>query len=404
MTQRQLKDFLGAGHLGTLLGAFVYFTVSTVVWVMIGALGVDIAKDFQLTATEKGLFIALPILTGSLLRVPVGIASDRIGPKKTGALGLVFTLIPLLLGWLGGNSLSSLILIGLTLGFAGASFAVALPLVSRWYSARYQGLVMGIVGSGNCGTVIAALTAPRLANFVGWHGVFGLAILPVVVTLALFFVFAKEQPQQPAHRRPANYLKALRENDTWWFSLFYMVTFGGFVGLASFLTVFFYDQYGVGKVMAGNLTALCVFGGSFLRPVGGLLADRRGGIKILMAVVGIIAGAMFLISQLPPLTWAIAELFVGVCALGIGNGAVFQLVPQRFGKEIGAVTGLVGAVGGVGGFLLPFVLGVSKDLTGSYGAGFVFLTAAACACMTLLAYVQREWRRDWAREEVGVSF
>jgi NNP family nitrate/nitrite transporter-like MFS transporter len=236
MRQRQLKDFLGAGHPGTLVSAFVYFTVSTVVWVMIGALGVDIAEDFQLTATEKGLFIALPILTGSLLRIPVGIAGDRIGPKKTGALGLVFTLIPLLLGWLGGNSLSSLILIGLTLGIAGASFAVALPLVSRWYSARYQGLVMGIVGSGNCGTVIVALTAPRLANLVGWHGVFGLAILPVVVTLALFCVFAKEQPQQPAHRHPANYLKVLRENDTWWFSLFYMVTFGGFVGLASFLS------------------------------------------------------------------------------------------------------------------------------------------------------------------------
>ncbi|MBI2182710.1 MAG: MFS transporter, partial [Deltaproteobacteria bacterium] len=251
---------------------------------------------------------------------------------------------------------------------------------------------------------IAALTAPRLANLVGWHGVFGLAILPVVVTLALFCVFAREQPQQPAHRRPANYFKILREKDTWWFSLFYMVTFGGFVGLASFLTVFFYDQYGVGTVMAGNLTALCVFCGSLLRPVGGLLADRRGGIKILMAVFGIIAGAIFLISQLPPLTWAIAELFVAVCALGIGNGAVFQLVPQRFGKEMGAVTGLVGAVGGVGGFLLPFLLGVSKDLTGSYGAGFVLLTAGACACMTLLAYVQREWRRDWAREEVGVRF
>lgn len=391
-----IKDLYRAGHFGSLLSALVHFTVSTSVWVLIGALGIYIAEDFGLSSTEQGLIIALPILIGSLLRLPVGVAADWIGPKKTGTIGLAFTLVPLLGGWLGGESFGALLLVGILLGVAGTSFVVTLPLVSRWYPARYQGLVMGIVGSGNCGTVIAALAAPRLASWLGWHAVFGLAIIPVVVALAIFCLCAKEQPRQPAHQRRANYLKVLTQADTWRFSLFYLVTFGGFVGLASFLAVFFYDQYGVAKVMAGNLTALCVVGGSVLRPVGGLLADRRGGIKVLMAVFGIVAGAMFLTSQLPPLTWAIAWLFIGACALGIGNGAVFQLVPRRFGKDIGAVTGIVGAVGGVGGFFLPFLFGLAKDFTGYYGAGFGFLALAALVSLVVLVGVQENWQRDWA--------
>ena len=289
------------------------------------------------------------------------------------------------------------------LGIAGASFAVALPMASRAYPPRYQGLVMGIAGAGNSGTVISALFAPRLAEYLGWHGVFGAAIVPILLTLAIFRCAAREQKIARSSQSPAEYFVALKETDTWWFSLFYMITFGGFVGLASFLGIFFYDQYGVSKVMAGNLTALCVFAGSFARPVGGLLADRFGGIKALTFLLGVVAAIMMLLGQLPPLTITVAWLFVGMALLGMGNGALFQLVPQRFRKEIGVVTGVVGAAGGLGGFFLPFLLGFSRQVMGSYGAGFVLLSLAACACLGLLVYVQREWRRDWAREEVGVS-
>jgi NNP family nitrate/nitrite transporter-like MFS transporter len=400
---KHLEEFRRAGHGGTLIGALVYFTVSTAVWVMVGALGVYIAEDLKLAPTEKGLLIALPILCGSLLRIPVGILGDRVGAKKVGTIGRALTVVPLLVGWLGAASYVSLIVIGLMLSVAGASFALALPLASRCYPARHQGLVMGIVGSGNCGTVLAALLAPRLAEWLGWHGVFGLTILPLLFTLALFSVIAKEQSQPSVGQSVTSYSKILRQADSWWFSLFYMVTFGGFVGLASFLPVFFYDEYGVGKVMAGNLTALCVFGGSFLRPVGGLLADRHGGIRVLMALYGIVIAAMLLMSRLPPLPWAIAELFLVVSLLGVGNGAVFQLVPQRFQKEIGAVTGLVGAVGGVGGFLLSFGFGLSKELLGTYGIAFASFALAAASCVGLLAYLQADWRRQWAREEVGMS-
>lgn len=404
MRRADIKEFFTVGHLGTLISAFLYFDVSFMVWVIIGALGVYIAEDFSLSPTQKGFLVAVPLLGGSLLRLPLGMAADFFGPKKTGSIGLALTLVPLFLGWLGGGSVREMFVVGLMLGIAGASFAVALPMASRCYPARYQGLVMGIAGAGNSGTVISALLAPRLAERIGWHGVFGIAVIPVLVTLAIFCLAAKEQPVRTVQQRLVHYLTVLREADTWWFSLFYIVTFGGFVGLASFLALFFHDQYGVSKVMAGNLTALCVFAGSFLRPIGGLLADRRGGIKTLMGLYGIAAGTMFFLGDLPTLPWAVAGLFVAMGVLGMGNGAVFQLVPQRFSKEIGVVTGLVGAAGGIGGFLLPFVLGLSKDFTGSYGSGFAFLTVVAAGCMGVLAYLQKDWQREWAQKELGVSF
>jgi len=398
-----LKDFFKVGHPGTLLSAFLYFDVSFMVWVLLGALGVYIAEDFSLSPTEKGLMVAVPILAGSLLRIPLGIATDHFGPKKTGTAGLILTLLPLLVGWVGGKNLAEVFLVGLMLGVAGASFAVALPMVSRWYPPEYQGLAMGITGAGNSGTVLASFFAPRLAEHMGWHGVFAVAVIPVLLTLALFLLLAKESPRQPSPQSLVQYLRVLKEPDTWWFNLFYMVTFGGFVGLASFLAIFFHDQYGLSRVMAGNFAALCVFAGSFVRPIGGLLADRLGGVKCLLALYGVVASLMFFVGQLPPLPWATVSLLLGMEALGMGNGAVFQLVPQRFQKEIGVVTGVVGAAGGLGGFFLPSLLGLFKDLTGSYGTGFVVFSIAAFCCAGLLAYVQREWRRDWVREEMGVS-
>lgn len=398
-----IRDLRTAGHWPTLLGAFVYFDVSFLVWVLVGALGVFIAQDFHLSATQKGVVVAVPILAGSLLRVPMGIASERFGPKRTGAVGLVLTALPLLLGWFGAGSLLGLTVVGLLLGVAGASFAVALPLASRWYPPQMQGLVMGIAGAGNSGTVIAAFFAPRLAEHVGWHGVFGLALIPVTVALVVYGWLAKESPSQPPPQSLADYLAVLRVGDTWWFNLFYTVTFGGFVGLASYLPIFFHDQYGLSRVMAGNLTALCVLLGSFLRPVGGALADRFGGLRVLTRLYGGIGAVMLGVSVLPALPVVTALLLAGMSALGMGNGTVFQLVPQRFRDEIGVVTGIVGAAGGLGGFLLPSLIGLLKDLTGSFGSGFFVVGLVGFTCMGLLVRVQRAWRRDWASEELGAA-
>ena len=391
----RLKDFAKSGHPPTLCSAFLYFDISFMVWVLMGVLGVHIAHDFGLTASQKGLLVAIPILGGSLVRIPLGILVDRIGPKRTGILGQLLVMIPLLGAWLFGRSLPELMALGLLLGIAGGSFAVALPLASRWYPPQHQGLAMGIAGAGNSGTVLAALLAPRLAEAMGWHQVFGLALIPVAATLAFYAVFAKESPSQPAPKPLREYLSLCRERDTWWFCLFYSFTFGGFVGLASFLTIFFHDQYGLAKVMAGNFTALCVFAGSFLRPVGGYLADRFGGARMLAVLFICASLGLMAVGTLPPLWLATALLFWVMACLGMGNGSVFQLVPQRFGREIGVATGVVGAAGGLGGFLLPSFLGLIKDLTGSYGVGWSCVGLAGLVCLTLLRAVQRGWQISW---------
>jgi NNP family nitrate/nitrite transporter-like MFS transporter len=391
----RLREFAKSGHPLTLLSAFLYFDISFMVWVLIGVLGVHIAGDFGLTASQKGLLVAIPILGGSLVRIPLGILVDRMGPKRTGIVGQCLVLIPLVWAWVGGRTISEMMALGLLLGVAGGSFAVALPLASRWYPPQHQGLAMGIAGAGNSGTVLAALLAPRLAEVVGWHNVFGLALIPVVTTLAFYAAFAKESPSQPAPKSLTAYLGLLRERDTLWFCLFYSFTFGGFVGLASFLVIFFHDQYGLSKVMAGNFTALCVFAGSFLRPVGGYLADRFGGTRMLSLLFISASAGLMAVGLLPPL-WLVTALLFGVMAiLGMGNGSVFQLVPQRFREEIGVATGVVGAAGGLGGFFLPSFLGAMKDLSGSYGVGLMCIGAIGVGCLALLRMVERGWHVSW---------
>ncbi|MBI3249513.1 MAG: NarK/NasA family nitrate transporter [Deltaproteobacteria bacterium] len=397
-----VKEFRRAGHWPTLFSAFLYFDVSFMVWVLLGALGVFIAQDFGLTASQKGFLVALPLLAGACLRLPMGIIADRFGPKRVGAIGLLLTTVPLLWGWLGAASLTEVYVIGVLLGVAGSSFAVALPLASRWYPPEYQGLAMGIAGAGNSGTIIAALAAPRLADYFGWHEVFGLALLPILGALAVYLLCAQESPTRPAPQQFGSYLAVLKERDLWRFNLFYMVTFGGFVGLASFLAIFLHDEYGVSRIAAGNLTALCVCAGSFVRPLGGHLADRLGGVPLLMLLFWMIGLFMLVLSQLPALPVAVLFLCVTMALLGMGNGAVFQLVPQRFRHEIGVATGLVGATGGLGGFLLPSLLGVCKDLFGFYGAGFLVFGLVALAALLSLLTIQQVWRESWAGDGTSV--
>jgi NNP family nitrate/nitrite transporter-like MFS transporter len=388
----RFREFARSGHWPTLLSAFWYFDVSFMVWMLIGALGVFLAQEFHLSATQKGLLVAVPILAGSLLRIPMGVASDRFGPKRVGAIGLSLTILPLLWGWLGARTLTELLGVGLLLGVAGASFAAALPLASRWYPPRQQGLVMGIAGAGNSGTVLAAFFAPRLAEAFGWHAVFGLALLPVLGALGVHTLLARESPDQPLPKPLGEYLSVIREPDTWWFNLFYMVTFGGFVGLASYLPIFFFDQYGLSRVSAGNFTALCVLAGSLLRPVGGALADRFGGVQTLTRLYGVLGALMLGVSLLPPLPLVTGLLVLGMSGLGMGNGAVFQLVPQRFRHEIGVATGIVGAAGGLGGFLLPSGLGLLRDVTGSYASGFAVFALGALTCLAVLRLLEPTWR------------
>lgn len=386
------------GHTPTLFACFLQFDLSFMLWVMLGALGIFIAESLKLNAAQKGLLVAIPILSGSLLRIPLGLLSDRVGGKRVGTGILVFLFLPLLLGWAGGDSLPVLYSVGLMLGVAGASFAVALPLASRWYPPERQGLAMGIAAAGNSGTIITNLVAPRLANLYGWHNVFLLAMIPLVVVLIAFVLLAKESPNQLKGQPLGNYVKIFRVADLWWFCLLYSVTFGGFVGLGSFLPLFFRDQYQVTPINAGYLVALIAFVGSGIRPIGGWLADKVGGVRLLSFLLFGISVTYFLCAQLPALTAMVVTLMFGMACLGLGNGAVFQLVPQRFRQEIGLATGIVGAIGGVGGFFLPTLLGNLKQSFGSFSSGFFVLASIALlSAITLrfLVAIQQGWKLSW---------
>jgi len=388
----RVRDFLNAGHPPSLFCAFLYFDASFMVWVLIGALANAIALDFGLNDFEGGLMVAVPLLGGAVLRIVLGLLTDRIGARRTGILGLVLTLVPLLLGWLWVDSFPQILVVGLLLGVAGASFAAALPLASRWYPPQYQGLAMGIAGAGNSGTALATFFAPRLIPLVGWHGVFGLALIPIVLTLIVFVLFARDSPQQPAPKPLRSYGEVLGQKDTWWFCVFYSVTFGGFVGLASFLNRYFKIQFpDISPEEAGTYATLCVIAGSLLRPIGGYLADRFGGIRMLTALFAG-AGVLLLLQALPTsMVVSITLLFSVMALLGMGNGAVFQLVPQRFPKEIGVITGIVGAAGGLGGFLLPTILGGLRQWTGTFAGGFILFALAGFLSAAALMMVSKSW-------------
>jgi MFS transporter, NNP family, nitrate/nitrite transporter len=397
--------FMKSGHLPTLTAAFLYFDVSFMVWVLLGPLAPFISEQLHLTPFQKGLLTAIPLLGGALFRPVLGVLGERFGERKTGLLGLTLTLIPLLIAWRFADTPLHFYGLGLLLGVAGASFAVALPLAGRWYPPEYQGLVMGIAGAGNSGTLIATLFAPRLAQKFGWANTFGLAMFPVLAVLMLFFLLAKDSPRKSSRARWGDYAAVLRESDTAWFCFFYSFTFGGFVGMASFLTIFFHDQYGLSKVRAGDFTTIVVLAGSFLRPIGGWISDRIGGYRLLLFLLAGAACCFAGVGRILALPIEVALLFFTMGMLGMGNGAVFQLVPQRFSERVGLLTGLVGAAGGLGGFFLPFLLGAIKQRTGQYSAGLFFLGAAFFAAAIVLLQLGTHWRSTWqsvAVERAGI--
>ena len=388
--------FWQSGHWPTLVAAFLYFDLAFMVWVLLGPLAPDIARTLHLTAAQKGLMVATPTLAGAVLRVVNGLLVDRIGPKRSGAISQIIVIAGLLSAYLlGVNSFGGTLALGVILGFAGASFAIALPLASRWYPPEHQGKAMGLAGMGNSGTVLAALFAPALAKLFGWNTVLGLACIPLGIVFLVYLAMAKDAPNAPAPKTLIEYLHPLASADAWWLMGFYAVTFGGFVGLAASLPIYFTDQFKLTTIVAGYCTAACVFAGSLVRPLGGALADKIGGVKTLSVVFLLAAAALTGVSIAPTLPVALGCFVVAMLALGTGNGSVFQLVPQRFQAEIGVMTGLVGMAGGIGGFYLASSLGLAKQLAGSFAPGFLIFAGLALAALLGLTLVKASWRARW---------
>ena len=397
------SGFWNAGHRPTLIAAFLYFDLAFMVWVLLGPLAPEIAKTLALTPAQKGLMVATPTLAGAILRVVNGLLVDRIGPKRSGAISQLIVITGLFSAWmLGVNSFGGTLALGVILGFAGASFAIALPLASRWYPPEHQGKAMGIAGMGNSGTVLASLFAPMLAKLFGWNAVLGLACIPLAIVFVVYMIMAKDAPNAPAPKSIIAYLEPLKTADAWWLMGFYSVTFGGFVGLAASLPIYFTDQFGLTTITAGYCTAACVFAGSLIRPLGGALADKIGGVKTLSIVYVAAAAAIAGVSTAPTVQSALSLFVIAMLALGAGNGAVFQLVPQRFRAEIGVMTGLVGMAGGIGGFYLASSLGFAKQLTGSYQAGFLIFAGLALVALAGISIAKGKWRRTWAAAAAGV--
>ena len=390
--------FLKAGHLPTLIACFLYFDLSFMVWVLIGPMAVLIAQDLNLNPGQKGLMVAVPVLAGALLRIVNGILVGQLHARLTGLIMQVIVIAGLIGAWLIDiHSFEQMLMLGVVLGVAGASFAVALPMVSYWYPPEHQGMALGLAGAGNSGTVLASLFVPGLAVWLGWHNVLGLAALPLIAVFVLFYFTAKNSPQSPPPKSLADYGRILKSGDAWLLMFFYSISFGGFVGLSSFLPIYFHDKFGLTPVNAGYFTAACVFAGSFARPFGGALADRIGGTRSLSFVYLLVAGILFTIARGALSVQATLILFIiGMSALGMGNGAVFQLVPQRFREDVGLMTGLVGMTGGIGGFYLAASLGYAQQYTGSYSFGFSVFAGMAVVAFLGIMSVRPRWRRESA--------
>ncbi|MCX6297118.1 MAG: MFS transporter [Bacteroidetes bacterium] len=391
------KTFLKAGHGPTLFSAFLYFDFCFAIWVLNGAMAPFISEEFHLSPSQKGFMISVPIFAGALLRFPLGLLGQYIGRKTAGILSMLFVFVGLLYGYFWVDTFSEVINMGVLLGIGGASFGIALSLGSGWFPPKYKGLAMGIAGAGNSGTVLTMLFAPPLAIHYGWQAVYGIAALFMLVPIIVMLIFAKEPPDRDKQTL-MEHLSCLIEKDGWSFNFIYIITFGGFIGLANFLPTYFYDQFHVSKVEAGQLTMIAALIGSILRIVGGWISDRLGGITTLSFVLVIIIVTM-LIAGLPINITSTTILFI-ICfaALGAGNGALFQLVPLRWPFATVVASSMIGEIGALGGSIIPNAMGISKQSTGSYSWGFVSFALLAIIAFIVLRFAQRDWTKKWVEK------
>jgi len=393
------KDFMKSGHPPTLWAAFLYFDFSFAIWVLNGSMGPFISQAFHLSPAQIGFMVSVPTLAGACMRFPLGVLAQYIGRKNAAMVEMALIMIGLIYGYAFVDTHGEVLAMGVLLGIAGGSFGVALSLGSGWFPPQYKGLAMGIAGAGNSGTVLAVLFAPPLAMKFGWTAVYGLASATMLLPMAVMWFCAKEPPDRVEHQSFREHIACLFEKDGWAFSLIYIITFGGFIGLASFLPTYFYDQFKVTKVEAGQLTMLATLMGSGVRVVGGYVSDRIGGINTLSAVL-IAVCITLVLCGLAGQSLTVTTLLFMLCfaALGAGNGALFQLVPLRWPVSTAVAGSMIGEIGALGGGFIPNAMGQSKQLAGTYLWGFVAFAVLSAGMLVMLRTVQIRWTRTWAEK------
>ncbi len=393
------KTFLRAGHSPTLFAAFLYFCFSCCIWVLNGAMAPFISETFSLTPAQKGLMLSIPIIAGALMRFPLGVLAQYIGRKNATLVEMGLIAVAMLYGLVFVKQFNDLLAMGVLLGIAGASFGVALSLGSGWFPPQHKGLAMGLVGAGNVGTALSVLVAPPLAQWLGWQSVYGVAAAAILLPMVVMILFAKEPPDVDAHASFRSHIACLFEKDGWAFSLIYGVTFGGFIGLTTFLPSYYFDQFGVSKVQAGQLTMLAAFMGAALRVAGGWISDRWGGVNTLTLVLVVVAVSLVAVAfSSGSLVLTTLLLMLCFAALGAGNGALFQLVPLRWPATTAVAGSMIGEIGALGGGLVPNAMGLSKQYLGTYAWGFVLFAVLAVVMLGVMRVMQIRWTRTWAEK------
>jgi NNP family nitrate/nitrite transporter-like MFS transporter len=375
------RTFLKAGHAPTLFAPFLYFTYCCGVWVTNGAMAPFVKESLQLSPAQVGFMLSVPIFAGALMRFPLGVLAQYIGRKNATLVEMGGIALALGFGYFFVETFSDLLAMGVLLGIAGASFGVALSL-----------------GSGNVGTSLSALLAPQRAMAYGWQTVYGIAAIGLIVPVLVMIVFAQEPDDVDAHAKFRDHIACLFEKDGWGFSILYAITFGGFIGLITFLPSYCYDQFSVTKVQAGQLTMLAAFMGAATRIFGGWISDHWGGINTLTAVLVIISVSLVLCGFAGDSLVATTLLLVCFAALGAGNGALFQLVPLRWPTSTAVAGSMIGEIGALGGGLVPTVMVLSKQYAGSYLWGFVLFAVLSLGALTMMRSMQIRWTRTWAEK------
>ncbi|UXY15844.1 NarK/NasA family nitrate transporter [Chitiniphilus purpureus] len=398
---------VGRKAVGVLASSTFAFTVCFAVWMMFAVIGIPIKQQLGLNETEFGLLAAMPVLTGSLVRVPLGIWTDRHGGRVVLFTLMLFTVIPI---WLMGYATTywQFLVLALFVGVAGGSFSVGTPYVARWFPKQRQGLAMGVFGAGNAGSAVTKFVAPALIVAAGgaWNVVPQVYAVAMLVTAVLFWAGSATNPAHnvAAGARFADQLRMLKDPRVWRYCQYYSVVFGGYVALALWMTKYYIGEYGFDMRVAALLAACFSLPGGVLRALGGWISDRYGAYRTTWWVMWVCWVAFFILSYpqtrftilttdglqsfqiaLDP-TLFTALLFVVGIATAIGKASVFKFIADDFPHNIGAVSGVVGLAGGLGGFLLPILFGAALDLTGVRSSCFMLLYGTVCVSLVWMHF------------------
>lgn len=373
---------------------------SFMMWVLISSLIPSIKQDIPLTESQVSIITAIPVILGSLLRIPIGFYTDRFGARKLFMISFTVLLFPVFYISV-ANSFIDLVIGGLFLGIGGAVFSVGVTSLPKYYPKEKQGFINGVYGVGNAGTAITTFGAPIIAQSLGWQKTAQLYLILLLIFIVFNFIFG-DRKEVKVKQSMAEQLKSVCKNRTLWFlSLFYFITFGAFVAFTMFLPNFLVNNFNLDSVDAGIRTAGFIVLATLMRPIGGLLADKFNSFIILMFTFIAVTLSAVILAFSPNI-----ELFTVGCLavalfVGIGNGTVFKLVPLYFSKQAGVVNGIVSAMGGLGGFFPPLVLTAVHNITGQYSIAFMALSEVALACLVIVVWLYEQERTENHRKFIG---